>query len=165
MLKQFNLLRHRYKLRFAKLVVSITTYLILCLDTSLAQPVVLDLNHKKIDFSSLRGKWILVNFWASWCEPCLLEIQEFNKLAKKHQNTMRIFAVNFDSLNEAAQKTAADKFAIEYPSILQNSATNLKLGDIPVIPLTYVYNPEGKLITKLYGGQTVASIEKALNLG
>jgi len=124
--------------------------------------VLLDINNKKINFATLKGKWILVNFWASWCEPCINEIREFNKLSIKHKDTIKIFAVNYDELNQLQQIEAAKKNAILYQNILQSSAANLNLGDVDVVPTTYVFNPEGKLSAKLYGGQTVKTIEEAI---
>ncbi len=142
-------------------------FIYLCLFTCTTfannSPVLLDINNNKIEFTKLKGKWILINFWASWCEPCVTEIQEFNKLSAKHKNTMRIFAVNYDSLNAKEQKSIAQKYAINYPSLIQSSINKLNLGNIPVIPITYIFNPQGKLATKLYGGQTVASIEQTIS--
>lgn len=125
-------------------------------------PIIIDINNNQIDFASLKNKWILVNFWASWCEPCINEISEFNQLSIKYKNTIKIFAVNYDALNQIQQKKAAKKYAIKYQSILQSSAENLNLGDVSVVPTTYIFNAEGKMVTTLYGGQTVASIEKTL---
>lgn len=128
-----------------------------------SMPIILDVNNNKIDFSTLKGKWILVNFWASWCEPCVNEIHEFNELSIKYKDTIKIFAVNYDNLNPFQQKKAAKKYAIKYQNILQSSTANLHLGDVSVVPTTYIFNTKGKLVTKLYGGQTVASIEKTIN--
>lgn len=135
-----------------------------CLISSLASAkFVQDVDKNVIDFKELQGKWVLINFWASWCEPCVNEIAEFNKLYTKHSKDVAMFAVNFDALSAADQKDISKKYAIQYPTILQDSVNNLQLGDIPVIPMTFIFNPQGELATKLYGGQTLASLEKTLS--
>lgn len=122
-----------------------------------------DVDKHVIDFKDLQGKWVLINFWATWCEPCVTEIAEFNKLYTKHAQDIALFAVNYDALSADEQKDIAKKYAIQYPSILQDSVNNLKLGDIQIIPMTFIFNPQGELATKLYGGQTLTSLEKTLN--
>ena len=137
---------------------------ILCIFTNIASAQhVRDLNNNVIDFKDLQGKWVLINFWASWCEPCVNEIAEFNKLYAKHSNKVEIFAVNFDALNPTEQKEVVKKYNIKYPALLQSSVENLKLGNVQVIPMTFIFNPQGRLTTKLYGGQSLASLEKSLN--
>ncbi len=164
----FSLLFHSYPITNISMRKIYSSILFVCLNLyagiSAANfaPIVFDINHNKIDFETLKGKWILVNFWASWCEPCVNEIHEFNKLSEKYKDTIRIFAVNYDSLNPTEQKNIANKYEIKYPTLLQSSTKNLNLGHIPVIPITYIYNQQGKLVSKLYGGQTVASIEETI---
>lgn len=138
--------------------------LILCIFTTLASAKnVRDLDNNLIDFKELQGKWVLINFWASWCEPCVNEISEFNKLYTKSGDKVKVFAVNFDDLSANEQKQLGEKYTIKYPALLQSSIGDLELGDVPVIPMTFVFNPQGRLATKLYGGQTLASLEKSLN--
>lgn len=146
--------------KFINLIICVS----LCVFTNLASAhYVRDLNNKVIDFKDLQGKWVLINFWASWCEPCINEISEFNKLYAKRGDKIEIFAVNFDSLNPTEQKETVKKYDIKYPALLQSSVKNLNLGDIQVIPMTFIFNPQGRLTTKLYGGQSLASLEDALN--
>lgn len=147
-----------------KIILNYIFLSILTINVSFAHsyPIVTDINNNEINFSTLKGKWVLINFWASWCEPCVNEIHEFNKLLKKHKNDIKIFAVNYDYLTTDEQINLANKYAIQYTNLTKSSIKILNLGDISVVPVTYIFNKQGNLATKLYGGQTVASIEKVL---
>ncbi|HAT8088119.1 TPA: TlpA family protein disulfide reductase, partial [Legionella pneumophila] len=54
------------------------------------------------------------------------------------------------------------KFNINYPNLLKDPAQDLQLGDITGVPVTFVFNPKGQLIKKLYGGQTAKTLEKVI---
>lgn len=121
-----------------------------------------DIYNNNINFSTYKGKWVLINYWASWCEPCVNEISEFNKINRQKDNNIAIFAVNFDQLSTYEQQQLAKKFAIQYPSIQQESLAPMNLGDIAIVPTTFVFDPNGKLATKIFGGQTINSINKII---
>jgi thiol-disulfide isomerase/thioredoxin len=122
-----------------------------------------DINGSSFNFSSLKGKWVFINYWASWCGPCLDEIAEFNQLYDSKPDNIAVFAVNFDSVPLFEQKIMAKKFSIHYPSLQQRSTSQLPLGNISVVPVTFVFNPAGKLATTLYGGQTIQSLKEAIS--
>lgn len=132
------------------------------LDTS--KIVLNDLNGNKIPFQSLKGKWIFINYWASWCQPCLDEIDELNQFYQAKKEKIALFAVNFDMLALSNQRAMAQKYHLSYPSLRDDPAAALDLGDIRGVPATFVFNPEGKLVNVLYGSQTLASLNKALKI-
>lgn len=114
-----------------------------------------DLNGGKIPLASLEGKWVFINYWASWCGPCVDEISELNRFYTANQgDNVVVFAVNFDAPSLAKQRRLAQKFAIQYPSLNPRSLRSLHLDNITVVPVTYVFDPSGHLSTTLYGGQT-----------
>ena len=121
------------------------------------EPSLETLSGKKIPLASLAGHWVLINYWASWCQPCVEEIAVFNYLHKTNPK-FYIFAVNYDSMQLSKQKRLAKKFHIKYPSLKHSVAKTLHLGSVSVVPVTFVFDPQGKLYTTLYGGQTVESI-------
>lgn len=116
-----------------------------------------------IAWSDLRGKWIFINYWASWCEPCLHEIPELNKFYDGgNQKNMALFAVNYDGLSIPEQEKLISQYRINYPSLKEDPQTMLHLGDIRGLPATFVFNPEGKLVSVLYGAQSLSKLKKAM---
>ena len=128
-----------------------------------AGDVLQDINGQKIPFDDLRGKWVLINYWASWCPPCLEEISELNRFYAKNK-AVALFAVNYESLPTHMQQRLIKQFDIHYPSLKKDPAGALHLDNIRGIPATFVFNPQGELIDTLYGAQTVASLKEALTV-
>ena len=110
-------------------------------------------------FSSLKGKWIYINYWANWCQPCLEEISAFNQFYDTYKNkNVAVFGVNYDGLSINKQLALIKQVNLHYPSLTTDPANALKLGDIRAVPVTFIFNPEGKLHDVRYGQQTVASL-------
>ncbi|MBA2651214.1 MAG: TlpA family protein disulfide reductase [Tatlockia sp.] len=131
---------------------------------SYSAPIVLkDIRGQTINFESLKGKWVLINYWASWCQPCVDEIAELNQFYKKNKEKAELFAVNFDLVPLPSQIALIRKYKINYPSLQYDPARVLGLGRIIGVPATFVFNPQGKLIATLYGGQTQESLNQAIN--
>lgn len=126
-----------------------------------AAPVLEKLDGSSVPFSSLRGKWVFINYWASWCGPCVEEIPQLNRFASKYKGKAHVFAVNYEGLPAAQQRQLSRRFGIGYPSLKVDPADSLQLGDINAVPVTFVFNPQGKLVKKLYGPQTMSSLAKA----
>ena len=147
---------------------SLFTALILILSASVSQADVLfkDFQGQTVPFSSLKGKWVLINYWASWCKTCIEEIPELNRFYQKHKNDpVVLFAVNYDGLPFYKQKKLIDKFHILYPSLTLDPAYALGLGDIVGVPVTFIINPQGNLVNTLYGSQDVTSLDAIINDG
>ena len=141
----------------------ITALFLLCSTVMQAATILQPLEGDDIALSSLKGKWVFINYWASWCGPCLEEIPELNRFYEDNKaGNVAVFAVNYDTLPLNKQQRLIRKFDIHYPSLKHNTATALNLGPINVVPVTFVLNPEGELSATLYGGQTIANLKEAM---
>lgn len=140
-----------------------TVLLIISVAPGYAEVILKDLQGQSTPFSELKGKWVFINYWAGWCQTCLDEIPEFNRFYQQHKNDpIALYAVNFDALPLFEQKNLIRRFNINYPSLLNDPATDLRLGDISGVPVTFIFNPKGQLVKTLYGGQSVDSLNKVM---
>ena len=149
-------------MRLLKSMLFIT--LLVCATVARADLMLETLDGKDISLSSLKGKWVFINYWASWCGPCLDEISALNQFYKDNKDkSVEVFAVNYDSLPLNKQQRLIKKFDIRYPSLKHSTAKALHLGNISVVPVTFVLNPQGELSTTLYGGQTTDTLTDAMS--
>ncbi|MGK0441382.1 MAG: thiol-disulfide isomerase/thioredoxin [Pseudohongiellaceae bacterium] len=116
----------------------------------------------KSEQASTSNQWQYINYWASWCKPCIEEIPEFNQLAKDLKGKAKVFAVNFDGIKGEQLQNQAKKIGIDF-ILLENDPSQTMTHTIPsVLPSTYIYTPDGKLHKTLVGPQTVESLKAAI---
>lgn len=125
------------------------------------KPILKTFSDKVIDFSDLKGHVVIVNYWADWCEPCKREIPALNEFAKTHKNVW-VLGVNFDGVNTQEQQRLIAKNNIHYFNLPDDPSKALGIGDIPAVPVSFVFNRQGELKEKLYGPQSEASLKKAI---
>jgi thiol-disulfide isomerase/thioredoxin len=113
-------------------------------------------------FVELHGRWLLVNYWAEWCKPCIKELPELKKFSDQYAKTAQIFAVNFDGASGDDLREQVRKLNVQVPVLLADPAPLLGIERPTGLPTTYVFNPEGKFVTKLEGEQTVATLAAAI---
>lgn len=138
-------------------------FLLILVFTSQANAALVDLSGNKVSLSSLKGNWVFINYWASWCHPCVEEIPELNQFYHRFKNdNVKVFGVNYDGLSISKQKHLIKELGIDYPSLEGDPAKTLSLGDIRGVPVTFILNPQGKLHKTLYGPQTMVSLRRAV---
>lgn len=124
-----------------------------------------EIDGKTINMKAYKGKWVIINYWADWCGPCANEIPQLNAFYRAHQNKDAvIFAANYDQQPAKQLKETIKNMQIEYPSIIGNAAAELNLGDMRVVPATFIFAPDGRLAYKLFGEQTKRSLERKMDL-
>lgn len=132
--------------------------------TLLAQPSLTTLTGKQISWNTLQGKWVIINYWASWCHPCVEEIKELNAFYYRNRAQVSLYAFNYESVSVQEQEQLIKDFHIDYPSLGEDPAEELHLGDIIGVPVTFIWDPQGKPVKTLYGPQTVESLEKIITM-
>jgi thiol-disulfide isomerase/thioredoxin len=114
-------------------------------------------------WSNSQGKWKVVNYFAEWCAPCLREMPELNHFHQQNSNTIDIFAVSFDPLNQEQLLDLQQKYDIQFPIIG-------KLNTIPwsrppnSLPTTYILDADGKVQKQLKGEQSAEKLLETINL-
>ncbi|MFL2742815.1 MAG: TlpA family protein disulfide reductase, partial [Gammaproteobacteria bacterium] len=76
----------------------ISLYIFIFLLMGCSDPDLVTNKNKKIFLDDLKGQWIVINYWADWCPPCIKEIPELNALNEKHKDNLKVFLYNFDRL-------------------------------------------------------------------
>lgn len=122
-----------------------------------------DLSGKTHHLSDYKGKWIIVNYWASWCPPCMDEIPELvafhDSYAKDKAVVLGVYYGDYD-LQYLTQ--FSDEFFISYPVLLMDDHSPQMINDIYVLPTTFIISPIGELIATEKGGITKAILESYL---
>jgi len=112
--------------------------------------------HKLADY---RGKWVLVNFWATWCAPCREEIPDLIALHKERKDLV-VIGIAMEYPSEQVVMDYVKEVAIPYPIVLGNYKIAKQIGAVDALPVSYLYNPEGKLSGYQSGPITRASLEE-----
>jgi thiol-disulfide isomerase/thioredoxin len=118
-----------------------------------------DMQGKTHRLADYRGKWVLVNFWATWCPPCLAEVPELIALHNAHKDRdLVVIGIALDSTRSSVAEFAAQK-SISYPIILGNHKLAEQIGEVEVLPTSYLYAPNGELVSYQAGDVTRESVE------
>jgi thiol-disulfide isomerase/thioredoxin len=106
----------------------------------------------KLSWDTLRGQWVLVNYWAEWCKPCLEEIPELNELDKAPDIT--VLGVNFDGVRGDALVELGERMGIEFTMLADDPGPGLRWKLPLALPATFLVNPDGDLVETRFGPQT-----------
>lgn len=101
-----------------------------------------NLANETIRLSDLRGKIVVINFWATWCEPCKVEMPFFEELYSSSQKKLEILAVNFDEPSQQVQQFA-EEYQLSFPILLDPGGNVQNLYRVRGYPTTFMLDEEG----------------------
>jgi thiol-disulfide isomerase/thioredoxin len=128
------------------------------------QDVLKDMAGKEHRLSSYQGKWVLINYWATWCPPCLEEVPDLVALYDEHKGKdLVVIGVVVDYKNEQEVARFVDDMLMSYPIVLGTSKVMRAIGPAEILPSTYIYNPQGKLVKIKRGLVTKQYIETLIS--
>lgn len=123
---------------------------------------VTDTNGKTHMLSGYKGKWVLVNYWATWCPPCLEEIPDLIALNENKKNNLVVIGIAMDYRNAKQVTDFAEGLLVDYPIVLGTPQIVSQIGPVQGLPTTYLYNPDGKMVAQQVGLITRSAVESYL---
>ena len=161
----FNLSEDRFMTkRSLILIASILVALLLVPSVSSATSPVdfqlpdVDGNERKL--SEFRGKWVVVNYWATWCPPCLDELPELELFHSQHKDKDAVvLGVNFEEIDRELLKDFLEDQFISFPVLLGEPSLYSELGRVPGLPTSYIVSPEGLVVARQVGPVSKAMLE------
>jgi len=120
------------------------------------------LDHGDYDLADHRGKWVVVNFWATWCAPCLKEMPELSALDAMNEH-VEVIGLAYEDIDVEAMREFLDSHPVVYPiAIVDVYAPPADFATPRGLPMTYVLAPDGKVARQFLGPVTAADIEQVV---
>lgn len=108
-----------------------------------------------------RGKWVLVNFWATWCAPCLDEIPDLADLYNAHKNKdLMVIGVAMEYPSPQIVLDFLKENPIPYPVVMGDYKMAKQIGAVEALPTSFLFDPKGKLASYQPGPVTRKSVEE-----
>lgn len=111
------------------------------------------------DLESLRGQWVVINYWAQWCKPCIEEIPQLNALDRTYEQ-VTVLGVNYDGAEGAELAQQREALGVAFSSV-SDPAAQLGIARPAVLPTTLILDPQGSVAATLVGPQTLESLARA----
>jgi len=110
------------------------------------------LGGKRVRLSGFRGKAVLLNFWATWCEPCKIEMPWFVELQNQYGSQgLQVIGVAMDDTGKGQIEKFAQQIGVNYPVLLGTESVGEAYGGVEGLPTTFYLDREGKVVARVIG--------------
>lgn len=120
------------------------------------------LDGNSITLSELRGRWVLINFWATWCEPCIAEMPVLQAVADRYLADMTVLGINMRETPELISEFLAP-LDIHYPMLINPDGATLMNYQVVQLPQTLIVDPNGEIMWRQFGKLEIESIENEID--
>ena len=151
-------LRTKPRLRLSRLL-SVTAFTFFACNIAAAFDIT-DTQGRRHKLDDYRGKYVVLNFWATWCVPCIQEIPEIAAFHRERPDVV-VIGVALDAENGAKVKQFAAKVGHDYPLVLADDRVERQLGEQRALPTTRIYGPDGKVLYDRVGRVDRKLLEEA----
>jgi len=118
-----------------------------------------DLEGREISMASLRGKVVIVNFWATWCGPCRAEIPDLVALQAKYKDTLQVIGISEDEAGVDVVKRFAAEHKVNYPVVMMTPEIEKLFPGIGALPTSFIVDRESRVVQKHVGMLTARITE------
>jgi thiol-disulfide isomerase/thioredoxin len=120
-----------------------------------------DMNGETHRLSDYRGKWVLVNYWATWCPPCLEELPELEVFhAHNAADRAVVLGVNMEDIDLTELRAFIEQQFVSYPILIAGPRPKALLGQVPGLPTSFLVNREGQVVARQVGPVTADAINR-----
>ena len=121
-----------------------------------------DLNNRKLDLRAYRGKVVLLDFWASWCAPCQVEMPRFAAWQRQYgPRGLQVIGISMDDEPAAARKVVR-KLKLNYPVAMGDAALGERYGGVLGLPLTFLIDRRGVIQAEFSGEPNLNAMEERI---
>ena len=116
--------------------------------------------------SDYRGKWLIINLWATWCAPCIKEMPEFEHFHQQHNSIAQVWGVTFEDTDKAKILEYVDRLVVTYPILGYGQDPLTGFGTVTVLPTTFVIDANGLFVHRFEGpitAQDLAEVTRPSN--
>ena len=117
-----------------------------------------DLEGRLHKASDHRGKWLVINFWATWCAPCLKELPELERFYQQNKSTAHLWGVTFEDSDKASIVEFVERLGITFPILGYGEDPLTGYGQVRVLPTTFLINSDGLFQHRFEGPITALDI-------
>ncbi len=121
-----------------------------------------DLEGNPVSLSDYRGKWVIVNYWATWCPPCLEEIPDLVDVYENNREDVVVLGIDYEEVSLDYLKEFVDSHFMSYPVLRMAPVPVTELGPVMGLPTTYIISPEGERVARQEGPITRKALEAYL---
>jgi len=118
-----------------------------------------DLDGREISMASMRGKVVIVNFWATWCGPCRAEIPDLVALQAKYKDTLQVIGISEDESGVDGVKHFAAEHKVNYPVAMLTPEVDKMFPGISALPTSFILDRESRIVQKHVGMLTARTTE------
>jgi thiol-disulfide isomerase/thioredoxin len=118
-----------------------------------------DANGQLQSLDQYKGKWVIVNYWATWCGTCMKELPELIDFHENNELDAIVVGINFESIENNELKEFIDSKIIPYPILKTRPIRKTPLGPVPALPTTYIIDPQGNVVAGETGIVTRENLE------